>query len=453
MCGEVKTGVLPTPLPKLQNKCSIFRFVVFLWSTWQTHVRIKDSTEHQFGRTFVRSNTCSYKCSNRTGVPCSVLPRRTRAYGFFPWIHGPHTPIRKIPRILLKLAYDISVNFHLTEPHFCGIIKVMAFFWLALRKRKTRTPFGIRVSTLKSLYLSALLNESNLIRLTIDLEMELTLRVSYLRFTILVIRFVHRIDEKINDLTLSIIRLAGPCSRGLGLRGFLNLSLILVPLLSQIARNSDRIANLLSASLLKDVCRNNNSLRGSVLVGERILDVSRVHATLLHGTWGGPSPPPLGRRLAIYCGVWRAAALGDLEGSGVALLLTLVADNTLLLDEVTEGSAHLLSRAAKLRSHVLVGDGLGVVGESGVDVLTEVHDLLVHASLARTSSVLLDLLNLLLAEGNDLGVVSHVLSDAGVEVLLGGLGLGHGSSPFLPCGCPFGQPLWLTRLFEEVILC
>ena len=327
----------------------------------------------------------------------------------------------------------------------------MAFFWLALRKRKTRTPFGIRVSTLKSLYLSALLNESNLIRLTIDLEAELTLSVGDLHSVLR--NLSKRRSNNFHDHPLGIIRLAGPCSRGLGLRGFLNLSLILVPLLSQIARNSDRIANLLSASLLKDVCRNNNSLRGSVLVGERILDVSRVHAALLHGTWGGPSPPPLGRRLAIYCGVWRAAALGDLEGSGVALLLTLVADNTLLLDEVTEGSAHLLSRAAKLRSHVLVGDGLGVVGEGGVDVLTEVHDLLVHASLARTSSVLLDLLNLLLAEGNDLGVVSHVLSDAGVEVLLGGLGLGHGSSPFLPCGCPFGQPLWLTRLFEEVILC
>lgn len=132
------------------------------------------------------------------------------------------------------------------------------------------------------------------------------------------------------------------------------------------------------------------------------------------------------------------------EGSGIALLLALMALNAALLDEEAESGAHLLSGDAELSRELLVGHGLSVVGKRVEDVLAEVNDLLVDLGLAGTSGVLLDLLDLLLAERDDLLVVSHLGSDAGVEVLLGGLGLGHGSSPFLPCGCPLRQPLWLT---------
>ena len=152
------------------------------------------------------------------------------------------------------------------------------------------------------------------------------------------------------------------------------------------------------------------------------------------------------------------------EGRRGALLLALDAGHTTLGDEVTEGSAHLLSRAAKLRSHLLVGDGLGLTSEGLVNALAEGHNLLVHLGLARTRSVLLDLRNLLLAEGNDLRIVSHGDGDAGVEVLLGGLGLGHGISPFLArrvarlslWAVPFerlfvywgGRPLFLLILYH-----
>ena len=132
------------------------------------------------------------------------------------------------------------------------------------------------------------------------------------------------------------------------------------------------------------------------------------------------------------------------EGSGIALLLALVAVNATLLNEEAESGAHLLSRDAELSRELLVGHGLSVIGERVKDVLPEVNNLLVHLRLAGTSGVLLDLLDLLRAERDDLLIVSHLGGDAGVEVLLGGLGLGHGSSPFLPCGCPLVSPFgWL----------
>ena len=117
--------------------------------------------------------------------------------------------------------------------------------------------------------------------------------------------------------------------------------------------------------------------------------------------------------------------LGDDESRGGALLLTLDADHVAVLDEEAEGSAHLLSGDTELRSHVLVGDRLTDLSELIKDVLTEVHNFLVHLGLAGTSGVALNLSDLLLAELNNLGIVSEEGSDAGVEVLLGGLGLSH----------------------------
>ena len=117
--------------------------------------------------------------------------------------------------------------------------------------------------------------------------------------------------------------------------------------------------------------------------------------------------------------------LGDDEGRRGTLLLALDAGHVALLDEEAESRTHLLSGDTELRSHVLVGDRLANLGELVENVLTEVHNLLVHLGLAGTSSVTLNLSDLLLAELDDLGVVSEEGSDAGVEVLLGGLGLGH----------------------------
>ena len=108
-----------------------------------------------------------------------------------------------------------------------------------------------------------------------------------------------------------------------------------------------------------------------------------------------------------------------------ALLLALDAGHAALLDEEAKRSAHLLSGDTELRSQLLVGSRLANLNELVVNILAEVHNLLVHLRLAGTSGVALDLGDLLLAELHDLGVVSHRDEDAVVEVLLGGLDLGH----------------------------
>ena len=117
--------------------------------------------------------------------------------------------------------------------------------------------------------------------------------------------------------------------------------------------------------------------------------------------------------------------LGDLEGSGATLLLGLDALNLAVLNEDAESSAHLLSGDTELRSHILVGDGLSLLGELSKDVRTELLNLEVDLGLAGASSVTSKLIELLLAEGHNLLVVVHLVHDAGVEVLLGDLDLGH----------------------------
>lgn len=169
----------------------------------------------------------------------------------------------------------------------------------------------------------------------------------------------------------------------------------------------------------------------------------------------------LGRTKPAAPRAWGFKLADCREGRRIALLLALEASNALLLDEVTEGSAHLLSGDAKLRSHLLIGDRSILLPQSVEDVLTELRNLLVHLGLAGTSSRTHNLVNLLLAESDDLGVVSHSDGDAGVEVLLSGLSLGHDLSPFLglaslcPLRVPFdsfffwgGHPLFLYLLYH-----
>lgn len=117
--------------------------------------------------------------------------------------------------------------------------------------------------------------------------------------------------------------------------------------------------------------------------------------------------------------------LGNLEGSRTALLLRLDADNLAVLDEHTESRAHLLSRDTELSGHLLVGNGNVLLLQLGEDVRTELLSLEVHLGLARTSSVTSELVELLLAEGHNLLIVVHLGHNAVVEVLLGGLDLGH----------------------------
>lgn len=152
---------------------------------------------------------------------------------------------------------------------------------------------------------------------------------------------------------------------------------------------------------------------------------------------------------ATPSGILRLLGLGlrRLEGSRSALLLTLDAGDAALLDEEAQRSAHLLSRDTELRGHLLVGDGSVLLPQSVEDALAEVDNLLVHLGLTGTSGVLLDLGDLLLAELDDLGVVSHGDDDAGVEVLLGGLGLGHDSLFFLGLASRSLLRVPLTRSF------
>ena len=115
---------------------------------------------------------------------------------------------------------------------------------------------------------------------------------------------------------------------------------------------------------------------------------------------------------------------GD-EGRRGTLLFALDTGHAALLDEKAKRSAHLLSGDTKLRGQLLVGKGITNLAELSEDVLAEVNNLLIHLRLAGTSGVALNLGDLLLAKLYDLGVICEEGSDASVEVLLGGLNLGH----------------------------
>ena len=117
--------------------------------------------------------------------------------------------------------------------------------------------------------------------------------------------------------------------------------------------------------------------------------------------------------------------LGDLEGSRTALLLRLDTLNLTILDEHAESRTHLLSGDTELSGHLLVSNGSVLLSELSKDVRTELLSFEVHLGLAGTSSVTSELVELLLAKGYNLLIVIHLGHDAVVEVLLGGLGLGH----------------------------
>ena len=146
------------------------------------------------------------------------------------------------------------------------------------------------------------------------------------------------------------------------------------------------------------------------------------------------------------------AVLGNHEGCRSALFLTLNAGDTTLLDEEAKSRAHLLSGDAELSGHLLVGDRSVLLDESGENVLAEVNDLLVHLRLARTSSRTIKLVDLLLAELDEVGVLLEEGGHTGVKVLLGGLNLGHGNSPFLGLASLSLRVPFDSLFCEEVIL-
>ena len=292
------------------------------------------------------------------------------------------------------------------------------------------------------------LHQRNLKSFTVDLEAKLALGVCNLN---LAIRLSHAICKLIDDRTLRLIGLASAGLALLGLRGFLNLSLIQVALLRKVTINRHLITDLLTTGVPEDLRRNYYRLLDAVLVDEGVLEISRIHIllflleSLLNGTFGVDRSPATPSGIQML--------LGDREeGSRSALLLALLAEHAAFLDEEAKRSAHLLSGDTELRSHILVGDIVANLNELVVDVLAEVHNLLVHLRLAGTSGVALDLLDLLLAELDDLGIVSKSDGDAVVEVLLGGLDLGH---DFLLSGTRV--PVLVTSPFdsffsEEVVL-
>jgi len=122
--------------------------------------------------------------------------------------------------------------------------------------------------------LLTLLNKCDLEGLAVDLEAKLTLGVGDFNLTI---RRNHAIRKLINNCTLSIIRLAGAGLTLLGLRSFLNHSLIQVALLREVAVNRHLIADLLTTSIPEDLRRNYYRLLNTVLVDEGVLEISRIH--------------------------------------------------------------------------------------------------------------------------------------------------------------------------------
>ena len=143
------------------------------------------------------------------------------------------------------------------------------------RSRTGRLPYGSIKKRYYASELSALLNKSDFVHLTINREAQLTLFVHDLNTILSDGR--HGSRQHPHDLTLGIIRLTGASLGLLGFGGFFNLRLILVTLLRQERGDCHRIADLVAASRPEDLCGDNNNLRVAVLVGEAILDVSRIH--------------------------------------------------------------------------------------------------------------------------------------------------------------------------------
>ena len=148
---------------------------------------------------------------------------------------------------------------------------------LKLKKRARRIRDGpVKV---QCLYLGkellTLLHQRNLVGLAIDLKAELTLRIDDLNFAICL---SHTIRKLINDPTLHIVGLASAGLALLGLRSFLNRSLIQEALPREVAINCYLVRNLLTARSPEDLSRNNNSALDAVLVDEGVLEISRIHA-------------------------------------------------------------------------------------------------------------------------------------------------------------------------------
>ena len=122
-----------------------------------------------------------------------------------------------------------------------------------------------------------LLNQRQFVDVAINRELNLTLHVSNLARTILL---TNDLLQEGNDLPLGFVGL--PCAGlgNLGLRSFLNRSLIQITKLREILINCHLVGNLLPASILEDCRRDNDSLLDAVLINEGVLEISRVHAVL-----------------------------------------------------------------------------------------------------------------------------------------------------------------------------
>ena len=252
------------------------------------------------------------------------MPPRAGPYATFPWNRG----IRRIRKIFLKpkahLHTRSSKNFYLTEPPFCGIIKVSGFFCSRISlvlakynlhqkfnfffdiKSTKKEPAALRQALLAAYIpqglaelryphsrnlLLALLDERDLVGLAVNFKSELTLRIRDLHGPI---RLSHAIRELINNCTLRIIGLTSAGLALLGLRSFFNCSLIQIALLRKVTINCYLIRNLLTACIPEDLRRNNYCLLVTVLIDEGVLEISRIHIllflieSLLTPQWGGP---------------------------------------------------------------------------------------------------------------------------------------------------------------------
>ena len=156
--------------------------------------------------------------------------------------------------------------------------------------------------------LLTLLNQCNFVSLTINFKSELTLRIRDLDCAI---RLSHAVRKLINNPTLRIVGLTSTRLALLGLRSFLNRSLIQEALTSQITINSYLIRNLLTTRSLEDLGRNNNSALDAVLVDEGVLEISRVHTFFFlleeNKYHVGRTINPAAPRGLDYSAIWKVA--------------------------------------------------------------------------------------------------------------------------------------------------
>ena len=147
-------------------------------------------------RTGVRRTSVLYKFLNRTDVRFRSWPAartHTALSRDFAAAYAAYATFPELPKtsnwLRPKMHTGSSKEFCLTGPHFCGIIKVSGFFCPAHVKKRSRTgrlPYGSIKKRYYASELSALLNKSDFVHLTINREAQLTL-------------FVHNLNTILSD--------------------------------------------------------------------------------------------------------------------------------------------------------------------------------------------------------------------------------------------------------------